>query len=96
MFDTFQGALVLALWLVMLVVKGYAFIDCLRRPTAAFPAVGRQSKVLWLIITGLSAGTGLLYSVVSPLGIIGLAGIVVSLVYLFDVRPRIAEITGRR
>ncbi len=96
MFDTFQGILLFGLWVVMLGVKGFAFIDCLRRPAAAFPAVGRKSKVLWLILTGLAAGTGLLLNVVSPVGLIGLAGIVVSLVYLFDVRPRIAEITDRR
>jgi len=95
-FDTFQGILLFGLWVVMLGVKGFAFIDCLRRPAAAFPAVGRKSKVLWLILTGLAAGTGLLLNVVSPVGLIGLAGIVVSLVYLFDVRPRIAEITDRR
>ncbi len=96
MFDTFQGILLFGLWVVMLGVKGFAFIDCLRRPAAAFPAVGRKSKVLWLILTGLAAGTGLLLNVVSPVGLIGLAGIVVALVYLFDVRPRIAEITDRR
>ena len=96
MFDTVQGVLVLALWVAMLGVKAFAFVDCLRRPKQAFPAVGRQSKVLWLVLTGASALTVLLWSYVSPLGLIGLAGIVVSLVYLFDVRPRIKEITGRR
>lgn len=96
MFDTIQGFLVLALWVVLLGVKGFAFIDCLRRPKEAFPAIGRQSKVLWLVLTGAAAVTGLLYSYVSPLGLIGLAGAVVSLIYIFDVRPRIVEITGRR
>lgn len=94
MFDTVQGLLVLALWAVMLAVKGFAFIDCIRRPAQAFPAIGRQSKTLWLILTGLAAGTGLIIGM--TLGIIGLAGMVVSLVYLFDIRPKIAEITGRR
>lgn len=96
MFDTIQGILIFGLWVVMLGIKGFAFIDCLRRPKQAFPAIGRQSKVLWLALTGASAVTGLLLSYVSPLGLIGLAGIVVSLVYLFDVRPKITEITGRR
>lgn len=95
-FDTVQGVIVLGLWVVMLAVKGFAFIDCIRRPNAAFPAIGRQNKVLWLALTGAAALTGLLYSYVSPLGLIGLAGAVVALVYLFDVRPRIVEITGRR
>ena len=96
MFDTVQGLLVLGLWVVMLAVKGYAFIDCIRRPKEAFPAIGRKSKLLWLVLTGAAAVTGLLYSYVSPLGLIGLAGAVIALVYLFDVRPRIREITGRR
>ena len=96
MFDTIQGFLVLGLWVVMLAVKGFAFVDCIRRPKEAFPAVGRKSKVLWLVLTGAAAVTGLLYSYVSPLGLIGLAGAVVALVYMFDVRPRIREITGRR
>lgn len=94
MFDTVQGLLILALWGVMLVVKAFAFIDCIRRPAPAFPAIGRQSKVLWLVLTGLSAGTGLLMG--SALGLIGLAGIVIALIYLFDIRPKIVEITGRR
>lgn len=96
MFDTIQGFLILGLWVVMLGVKGFAFIDCLRRPQQAFPAIGRQSKVLWLALTGISAVTGLLINFVSPVGLIGLAGAVVSLIYLFDVRPKIVEITGRR
>ena len=57
MFDTVQGLILLALWVVTLVVKVFAFIDCIRRPAEAFPAVGRQSKVLWLILTGISALT---------------------------------------
>ena len=84
----------LVLWAVMLGVKGFAFIDCIRRPAQAFPAIGRQSKVLWLILTGLAAGTGLLFQ--NPVGLFALAGIVVALIYLFDIRPKIVEITGRR
>ena len=94
MFDAVQGLVLYAIWIVLLVVKGYAFIDCVRRPAQAFPAVGRQSKVLWLILTGVSAGLGLIPG--QTLGLLGIAGTVVALVYVFDVRPRIIEITGRR
>ncbi len=94
MFDTAQGLILLALWLVTLVVKAAAFIDCIRRPAAAFPAIGRQTKVLWLIITGLAAGTGVFPSF--TFNLIGLAGIVVALIYLFDLRPKIIDITSRR
>ena len=94
MFDTVQGVVLLAMWVVTLAVKGYAFFDCIRRPAEAFPAVGRKSKVLWLILTGLAAGAGLFPGF--TLNIIGLAGIAVALIYLFDVRTKIIDITSRR
>jgi len=94
MFDTVQGIVLLAMWVVTLAVKGFAFIDCIRRPADAFPAVGRQSKVLWLILTGLAAGTGFFPGF--TINIIGLAAVVVALVYVFDVRTKIIEITSRR
>ncbi len=94
MFDTVQGLVLLAMWVVTLAVKGFAFVDCIRRPQEAFPAVGRQSKVLWLILTGLAAGTGFFPGF--TINIIGLAAIVVALVYLFDVRTKIIDITSRR
>lgn len=93
MFDAVQNLVVLVLWVLFLVVKGYAFIDCIRRPAAAFPAVGRQSKILWGILTGVSLLSGLLPNL--TLNLLGIAGMVASLIYLFDVRPKIREITGR-
>lgn len=94
MFDAIQGLALIAIWVVTLAVKGFAFIDCLRRPAEAFPAVSRQSKVLWLVLTGLAALTGLFPSF--TLNLIGLAGVTAALVYLFDVRPKIIDITSRR
>ncbi|MEI8260315.1 MAG: DUF2516 family protein [Actinomycetes bacterium] len=93
MFGAVQNFVILIIWVVTVALKGFAFIDCLRRPAAAFPAVSRQSKVLWLIITGLALLLGLLPSFV--LNIFGLAGIVAALVYVFDVRQRIINITRR-
>ncbi len=89
-FMAFQSLVTIVVWAVFAVLKVWAFIDCLRQRPDAFPAVQRQSKALWLILTGISALTGLLFD---PLGIIGLAGVVVALVYLFEVRPRIQELT---
>jgi hypothetical protein len=93
-FSNVQGLVLLVLWIVTLAVKAYAFIDCVRRPAAAFPAVGRQTKILWLILTGLAALTGILPSL--TLSIFGLAGIIIALVYLFDVRTKIIDILGSR
>lgn len=94
LFDATQNLVVLVLWVLFAIVKIWAFVDCARRPAQAFPAVNRVSKVLWLILTGVAALTSLLPSL--TLNIIGFAGLVVALVYLFDVRSRIAEITGSR
>ena len=56
--------------------------------------MGRKSKALWLILTGVALLVGLLPG--QTLDLLGLAGTVVALIYLFDVRPRLQEITGRR
>jgi len=93
-FGNVQGIVLIALWVVTLGVKAFAFIDCVRRPAAAFPAVGRQTKVLWLILTGLAALTGLIPNL--TLSIFGMAAIVIALIYLFDVRTRIIDITSSR
>ncbi len=93
MFGAVQDVVILALWVVLLGVKGFAFIECLRAPTAAFPAIGRQTKVLWLILTGHALLTGLLPNL--TLTLFGIAGAVIALIYVFDIRPRIKSITGR-
>lgn len=93
MFGAVQDLVVLVLWVVLLGLKGFAFVECLRAPTRAFPAVGRQSKVLWLVLTGLALLTGLLPNL--TLSLFGIAGVVVALIYVFDIRPKIKSITGR-
>lgn len=91
LFAQTQNIVMLALWVIFLAVKAWAFVDCARRRADAFPAVGRQSKTLWLVLTGIAALTALIPGL--TLGIVGLAGIVAALVYLFDVRTRIIAIT---
>lgn len=93
-FDVTSNLIVMALWVIFGLVKVWAFIDCLRRRPDAFPAVGRASKVLWLILTGVSMLTGFLPGL--TLGIFGIAGLVIALVYLFEVRPKIIAITQKR
>ena len=94
MFFQVQNVVLQVLWVLFLLIKVFAFIDCIRRPAQAFPAVSRQSKLLWLILTGVSALAGLV--VQDPISLFGFAGLVASLVYLFDVRPRIIDILTKR
>jgi len=92
-FGAVQDVVVIALWAILLGLKGFAFVDCLRAPTQVFPAVGRQSKILWMVLTGLAFLTGLLPNL--TLSLFGIAGAVVAMIYLFDIRPKIRSITGR-
>ena len=68
-----------------------AFVTVLMSPTAAFPAIGRQTKIAWAIFTGLSALLIFWFGAINFLGIIG---VVVTLFYFVDVRPKVREITG--
>lgn len=91
-FVEFQVGITMIIYVVFAVLKIWAFVDCLRQRKDAFPAVNRQTKTLWLVLTGISALTGL---VIDPLGIIGIAGVVVALIYLFEIKPKIQELIGR-
>ena len=90
----FESLIVLTLWAIVLVVKIFAFVDAIRRPADYFPFIGRQTKLLWVALTGISVLAGLAPSL--ALSIFGIAGTVIALIYLFDIRPKMIEITGRK
>ena len=77
----------------LLVLRGWALIDCLFRNAKAFPAVDKLTKPAWLGILALSFVLGG-YWVSPPLYPISLVSVVVAIVYLADVRPAVREITS--
>ncbi|HEX3749922.1 MAG TPA: DUF2516 family protein [Streptosporangiaceae bacterium] len=82
------------------VFEAFAFVDALRRPTAAFPAAGKRTKPLWLIILGVAMVVGLGYAFyvqgASVTSILPVAAFVAAAVYLADVRPAVKGYkTGR-
>jgi hypothetical protein len=79
--------------IAFLAMAVFALVDVLRRPAQAFPAVERQSKVAWGLFTGISAAVIIVFGAVNFLGIVG---VIVSMFYLVDVRPKVREITGSR
>lgn len=83
----------MALWLLLLVLKAFAFGDAVMRPKEVFPAADKQNKVLWLLLTGLALLVHLLDS--SPLGLLNLAGTIAAAVYVVGVRPAVREIRRR-
>jgi hypothetical protein len=76
------------IFLAVLAVKVFSFVDALLRPGPAWRAAVTQSRTFWLVILGLAAITGLASSV----GLVGVAGLVAALVYLLDVRPKLRAV----
>jgi len=86
-----------ALAVAAAIVEIWAFVDAVRRPSSAFPAAGKQTKPLWLIITGVAGAIGL-YSATETGGGIGVvvsilpvAAFIAAAIYLTDVRPKVRE-----
>jgi hypothetical protein len=81
-------------WVLLLgafVIEAWAFIDALRRPKAAFPAAGKQTKPIWLLILGVAFVIGLAGAVgdLSLISIFPIVAFVAAAIYLVDVRPKI-------
>jgi hypothetical protein len=81
------------IWLGLMAVSLFAFVDCLVRPTAAFVAAGKLTKPAWVAITAVAA-LALLVGGVRSFWMI--PAIVASLVYLVDVRPAVRGMSGGR
>jgi len=75
----------LGLWALML----FALIDALIRPTGAYVAADKRTKLLWTLIIGITFAVSL---ALGALSIFGLAGVVASLVYVLDVRPAVRAV----
>ncbi len=86
MLDLFsaQNGVLLILALVLFVIKAIALIDCVARDEGKFHAAASMPKRSWLVLLGL----GLAVNLVSwyPLGLLNLAGTVLALVYLAQLR----------
>ncbi len=88
------GFLMVVIGWGLLLLTIFALVDAVMRPQAAYPAAGKQSKAMWLIFLGLAAVWQLLGN--SAIGIIGLLGVVATIVYLVDVRPALRQVSGGR
>ena len=98
-----SGALTPLYWffevlaIAALVVEVWAFVDAVRRPAQAFPAAGKQTKPIWLVILGVAAVIGLWSSTLGGPNLVSLFPIVAfvaAAIYLTDVRPKVKEFKG--
>jgi predicted membrane metal-binding protein len=79
------------LLLVAFVVEAWAFFDALRRPAAAFPAAGKQTKPIWLIILGVAfvIGIGGAVGYLALLSVFPIVAFVAAAIYHVDVKPKV-------
>jgi hypothetical protein len=78
----------------LVALRVWAIADCAMRKAAAFPAVDKLTKPVWLLILVFSGLLGTFLR--PPIGIISLVSVIVAAVYLADVRPAVREVSGGR
>lgn len=88
-----QGYVALALGIGLLVLEIGAFVDVLRRPANAFAQTGNQTKVVWLVITGICLAIGFVF-LQNPFNLFGILAGVGAAVYYLRVYPEIKHIRG--
>jgi Protein of unknown function (DUF2516) len=84
-------------WVLLLgafVIEAWAFFDAIRRPAAAFPAAGKQTKPIWLVILGVAfvIGIGGAINRLQLLSLFPIVAFVAAAIYLVDVRPKVRSI----
>lgn len=87
-----QSLILWTLTVVAGVVSPIALVHASIQRKDAFPAVDRQSKVVWV---ALLAGSTLFIWFFQAPSLLYLVGVVAMLVYLVDVRPRVDSIQGK-
>jgi Protein of unknown function (DUF2516) len=88
-----QSLILLVLGLAALALQGFALFDAIRMRPDAFPAAGKQTKMIWLAVLVVATLIGFV-SVFGPLNIFNLIGVVAAGYYLADVRPAVRGIAG--
>ncbi len=90
-----SGLVYIAIYWACLGLGAFALIDAATRRSDAYPAADRRTKNFWLALLGGGVVAQILFPPVGGglLSILGLAGVVASIVYLVDVRRRLIEVT---
>ena len=90
--NNIQDWLLFVLFIGILALQIWALADCISRKAAAFPAAGKLTKPTWLLLTIVAVVPVLVTQNVTNL--LSYVAIIVSSVYLADVRPAVKEISG--
>jgi hypothetical protein len=90
--NTIQSWMLFVLFLGVVALQLWALVDCITRKAPAFPAAGKLTKATWLLLNALALVLVLLWQNVTNL--LSFISIIISSVYLADVRPAVREISG--
>ena len=87
-FDLFaaQSGILLVISIALFIVKGFALVDCVSRRESDFLHLETLPKRGWLILLGLAVVLHIVTWAAGPISLFNLAGTVVALVYLAQVR----------
>src|SRR5262245_22630912 len=84
------GIILMLLWLAALGATIFALAHAARQRPDAFTAVDKLTKPIWVTILAVALGVLLLAR--SPVGILGIASVIATGIYLADVRPKVDEV----
>jgi hypothetical protein len=84
------GSFLFIVFLALLAFQIFVLVDALIRPTGAYLAAGKLTKLKWV---GILAGSLIIAQV---LGFFQIVAVVVTILYLVDVRPALKRVTGTR
>jgi purine-cytosine permease-like protein len=77
--------------LAALIVKVWAIIDAVFRPSEAYRAADKRSKTFWVILLGVMIVLTWFFGN-AVISIIGIISVTAAIVYLVDVRPAVKEV----
>ena len=90
-----EGHVLLFVTMILLVVKIFAFVNCLMFSAESYNAAGKLSKPAWGVILGLGLAAQIVLVEASPINLISLVFTIAAFVYLADVRPALTSLTRR-
>lgn len=91
--STFFSVLNLLL-LALTCFKIYAFVDAAIRPSSAYLAANKLTKVAWLLFLGIAAFYDLMWGGVTQ--ILTIAGTAAAIIYMVDVRPAVRQYSSSK
>lgn len=70
----------------------FALVDALIRPTGAYVAAGKRTKLLWGLVLAVGFGVAFLLGFAGPGLMFSLLAVVAAVVYIVDVRPAVKSV----